>query len=61
MEDESYAGRGSQAASDMKARIAMMTARGYSMDTIIETLWRRHVLASMDGYRYEHASSAELL
>lgn len=55
MDDDSYAGRGLEATSDMKARIAAMNARGYSMDDVIEILWRRHVRAEREGYRYEAA------
>lgn len=61
MSDESLGGRGAQATSDMKVRIAVLTARGYSMERIVETLWRRHAKAEREGYRYEHAAGTGLV
>lgn len=48
-------GRGPQATTDMKARIAALKAQGTSIDTIIELLWDRSHRAEVEGqgYRYE--------
>jgi hypothetical protein len=56
--DESYAGRGPIATTDMKARIAALKAQGITMDDIIAILWERANRAERgDGYDYQYAGA----
>lgn len=55
MDDESYAGRGPEATSDLKARIAAMTRRGYPVEKMIDILWERCLKGEREGYRYDKA------
>lgn len=54
MTDESSYGRGQQATTDMKARIAALKRQG--VNNIVAVLWERNRQAHFGGgYRYEFA------
>lgn len=54
-------GRGPEATADMKARIAALRKKHWELTPIIETLWRRHHRAEVEGkgYEYEHAGDRQ--
>lgn len=53
---ESYAGRGDVATTDMKTRIAVLKANGFTGEQIISILYARLKTAEQgDGFEYEYA------
>jgi hypothetical protein len=53
---DSYAGRGPEATTDMKARIAVLKAGGFSGEQIISILYERLKIAEQgDGFTYDLA------